>query len=255
MIRLISDDEIDYIQAQSTGLPGVDEKITVDDIVVCYKNGQRRHIQAKKNQSANRCWNLTDLKDELPKILAQLESSPQALVELYSQTPFGYLKSLFDAGEDYPDLTAFNNHVESKKLQNLLNQLAEKWNRSQEETFALLRRIKIGPHHSFEDWPRVNLEELRRLVSRAETALAVLESFLNTHQSKLLSTSFTITCEDVLNHLKKHGCLRVPLYDEAEILQQFRRISAIGRHDWQRTVGEQKIQRPEFDQVLEQMEQ
>jgi len=132
MIRLISDDEIEYVQAQSTGLPGVDEKITVDDIVVCYNDGQRRHIQAKKNQPKNRYWNLTDLKDELPKIQAQLESSPQAFVELCSQTSFGDLKSLFDSGREYPDLAAFNNHGDNKKLQNLLNQLAEKWNRSQE---------------------------------------------------------------------------------------------------------------------------
>uniref|UniRef100_UPI004055A11A AAA family ATPase n=1 Tax=Candidatus Electronema sp. TaxID=2698783 RepID=UPI004055A11A len=255
IIRLISDDAIEFVQAESTGLPGVDEKITVDDIVVCYKNGQRRHIQAKKNQPKNRCWNLTDLQDELPKILAQLEISPQTLVELCSQTPFGDLKSLVDAGREYSDFTAFNNHVESKKLQNLLNQLAEKWNRSQKDTFVLLRRIEIGPHHSFADWPRINLEELKRLVSRADTALKVLESFLNKHQSKLLAQSFTINREDVLDQLRKHGCVRAPLYEESEILQQFRRISVIGRNDWQRTVGGRKINRPEFAQVLEQVEE
>ncbi|MCI5210214.1 MAG: hypothetical protein D3910_15800, partial [Candidatus Electrothrix sp. ATG2] len=220
MIRLISDEEIEYVQAQSTGLPDVDEKITVDDIVVHYNDGRRLHIQAKKNQPTNRCWNLNDLKDELPKILAQLESSPQTLVELYSRTPFGEFASLVEAGREYLDFTAFNNHVESKKLQNLLKQLAEKWNRSHEDTFALLRRIEIGPHHTFKDWPRINLKALQRLVSRADTALEHLESFLNKHQSKLLSQSFTITRENVLDHLRKHGCLRVPLYEEAEILAQ-----------------------------------
>ncbi len=255
MIRLISDEKIEFIQAQSNGLPGVDEKITVDDIVVCYKNGQRRHIQAKKNQPKNRCWNLTDLQDELPKILAQLEISPQTLVELCSQTPFGDLKSLVDAGKEYPDLATFNNHVESQQLQKLLGQIAGIWNRSQEETFTLLRRIEIGPHHTFADWPRINLQDLHRLVSRADTALEVLESFLNTHQSKLRSPSFIITRDDVLAHLRKHGCVRAFLYEEAEILEQFRRISAIGRNDWQRTVGGEKILRPEFDQVLEQVEE
>ncbi|MCI5124332.1 MAG: hypothetical protein D3925_07620 [Candidatus Electrothrix sp. AR5] len=101
IIRLISDDEIEYVQAQSTGLPGVDEKITVDDIVVCYNNGQRRHIQAKKNQPANRCWNLTDLQDELPKILEQLASCPQAIVGLYSCIPFGGKRSLPLVNLDY----------------------------------------------------------------------------------------------------------------------------------------------------------
>ncbi len=253
MIRLISDDKIEFIQAQSTGLPEIDEKITVDDIVVCYKNGRRRHIQAKKNQSANRCWNLTDLQDELPKILAQLENSPQAIVAFYSRTPFGEFASLVEAGREYPDFAAFK-HETGKNLEDALASLATCWGLPLADTFAMLRRIKIGPHHSFEDWPRINLEELKRLVSRADTALAVLESFLNTHQSKLRASSFIITRDDVLNHLREHGCLRVPLYEETEILEQFQRISAIGRNDWQRTIDGKPFQRPEFDQVVEQME-
>ncbi len=255
MIRLINDEEIKFVQAQSTGLPDVDEKITVDDIVVCYNDGQRLHIQAKKNQSTNRCWNLTDLKDELPKILAQLESSPQAIVALYSRTPFGEFASLVEAGREYPDFAAFNNHIESKKLQETLVTLAACWDLSLSETFTLLRRIKIGPPHTFDGWNRDNLENLQRLVNRPATALEHLESFLNTHQSKLRASSFVITRDDILDHLSKHGCIRVPLYDEAEILEQFQRISAIGRNDWQRTVGGQKIQRPEFDQVMQHVEE
>ena len=85
MIRLLGDEEIDFVQAQSTGLPGVDEKITVDDVIVGYTDGRRRHIQAKKNQPRNRNWAITDpaLREELPKILTQLESSPQTVVELF----------------------------------------------------------------------------------------------------------------------------------------------------------------------------
>ena len=36
IIRLLGDEGIDFVQAQSTGLPGVAEKITVDDVVVVY---------------------------------------------------------------------------------------------------------------------------------------------------------------------------------------------------------------------------
>jgi hypothetical protein len=74
LIRLISDNNgISFIQAESNGIPGVDEEIVVDDIVIEYKNGQRRYIQAKKNQSQNRAWSLNDLADELIKIRDQLE--------------------------------------------------------------------------------------------------------------------------------------------------------------------------------------
>ena len=51
LINLLNDDEIDYIQAESNGLPSIKEEVPVDDIVIVYKNGDRRHIQAKKNQT------------------------------------------------------------------------------------------------------------------------------------------------------------------------------------------------------------
>jgi len=107
---------------------------------------------------------------------------------------------------------------------------------------------------NFEYWKYYNLQDLQRQVNQPATALEHLESFLNTHQSKLLSQSFTITRDDVLAHLRKHGCLRVPLYEETEILEQFQRTSAIGRNDWQRTIGGKPFQRPEFKQVVEQVE-
>ncbi|MBA7556456.1 hypothetical protein ES705_49164 [subsurface metagenome] len=110
IIRLINnDDEISYVQAESNGLPGIDEKVPVDDIVVVYANGFHRHIQVKKNQPQHRSWSLSDqhLIEELPKIRDQLESSEDAIVELCSGTPFGHLRSLADASREYPDLNAF----------------------------------------------------------------------------------------------------------------------------------------------------
>ena len=44
LIRLINDEDgISYIQAESNGLPGIDEYISVDDVVVVYADGRRRH--------------------------------------------------------------------------------------------------------------------------------------------------------------------------------------------------------------------
>jgi len=49
LIRLINDEDgISYTQTESTGLPGIDEKISVDDVVVVYADGRCHHIQAKK---------------------------------------------------------------------------------------------------------------------------------------------------------------------------------------------------------------
>jgi len=69
LIRILVDDDIDYIQAESNGLPSIKEKVSVDDVVIVYKNIHRRHIQVKKNQPTHRAWSLADLNDELPKIL------------------------------------------------------------------------------------------------------------------------------------------------------------------------------------------
>jgi len=49
LIRLLEDDTIESIQVNSTGIPGEYSSVTVDDIVVLYKNGHACFIQAKKN--------------------------------------------------------------------------------------------------------------------------------------------------------------------------------------------------------------
>ncbi|HEY3389013.1 MAG TPA: hypothetical protein VGK38_05540, partial [Prolixibacteraceae bacterium] len=108
LIQLLRDESISAIQAQSNGLPGVDEEISVDDIVVVYTDGHRRHIQAKKNQPKNKEWSLSDLRDEWPKVRKQLESNKDSIVELDSRTPFGDIQSLVEASREYPDLHAFS---------------------------------------------------------------------------------------------------------------------------------------------------
>ncbi|HEY9295768.1 MAG TPA: hypothetical protein VIQ31_05240, partial [Phormidium sp.] len=76
LIRLLEDNTIQSIQVNSTGLPGEDSSVTVDDIVVLYPNGDAWFIQAKKNQTNHKAWSFSDLelKDELCKARDQLES-------------------------------------------------------------------------------------------------------------------------------------------------------------------------------------
>ncbi len=114
LIRLINDEDGIYcIQAESNGLPAIDEKISVDDIVVVYTDGHRRHIQVKKNQPQNRAWSLSDqsLADELPKIRDQLESKDDSILELSSRTTFGDLQSLAEASREYRTTMHFYGEV------------------------------------------------------------------------------------------------------------------------------------------------
>lgn len=256
LIRLINDEDgISYIQAESNGLPGIDEKISVDDVVVVYADGRRRHIQAKKNQPQNRTWLLSDesISTELPKIRNQLESKDDTLVELYSATPFGDLKSLADVSREYPDLNAFRRES-GENLKTSLTTIANKWERSEAESLNLLRRLEFGSHHSHEDWYRQNRQDLARLVTHVDIALPVLESFLNAHQSKLQATTLTIRRDDVIQHLAQKGFVKALMKSEEEILQEFRQASCIGRA-WQRTVGGRRIERAELNELIRLIEE
>ncbi|MDD5391757.1 MAG: ATP-binding protein [Thiothrix sp.] len=248
VIRLLSDDNIDYIQAESNGIREFSERVTVDDIVIVYKNNHRHYIQAKKNQSQNRAWSFADLGDELVKSKEQLCADSTALVYFYSSTPFGEFKSLADACREYPDFPAFQREAGNRQNDSLVN-LAERWQESAENSFKLAQRIEFGSHLNFEEWKRQNLQELERLVTKPDTTLAILESFVNAHQSKQVGTSFEIRSEQVFTELRKHGVISAPTYVTQEILDKFADISRIGR-DWNRSVGGRQIARPELGEVL-----
>jgi len=251
LIRLINDEDgISYIQAESNGLPGIDEYISVDDVVVVYADGRRRHIQAKKNQPQNRPWSLSDrsLADELPKIRDQLVSKDDTIVELCSQTPFGELQSLADASREYPDLNAFR-RASGENLITSLTTIANKWECSEEDSLNLLRRLEFASCLSFKDLDRQNKQNLARLVSHADIALPVLESFLTAHQSKLQASTLTIWRNDVIQLLEQKGVLKALMKNESEIIEQFRQASCIGR-TWHRTVGGRQIERIELEQLI-----
>jgi hypothetical protein len=96
LIRLLEDNTIQSIQVNSRGVPGEDSSVTVDDIVVIYKNGHACFIQAKKNQTNHKAWSFSYqlLKHELCKARDQLESRANFKVKFYSRSPFGDLAIL-----------------------------------------------------------------------------------------------------------------------------------------------------------------
>ncbi|CAA6810026.1 MAG: Unknown protein [uncultured Thiotrichaceae bacterium] len=253
MIHLLSNSDIDYIQAESNGIRGFSERVTVDDIVIVYNDNHRRYIQAKKNQSRNRAWSFADLGDELVKCKEQLCSDTTSLVDFYSATPFGDFESLAAACCEYPDFSAFQR--EAGNSQNgLLANLSGRWEESVEHSFELAQRIKFGSHHSIDEWERLNIQALQILVTKPETALAVLERFVNKHQSKQEGTKFEIRTEQLLSELHKDGSILAPTYIETEIQEKFVEISRIGR-DWNRSVGGKQITRSELAEVVQGIEE
>lgn len=249
IIELLTDDTIEYVQVESNGLKGINEKVTVDDIVVVYLNGARRHIQAKKNQKQERVWSIKDWGSELPKILSQLEAGKHITVELYSSTPLGELTTLPRECRSNQNFSEFKRQL-SKANTNALSILEKEWKRSEVEVFNLLKRLRTGSHHNTEEWGKVNKDSLSRIVTHPSLALDTLEAFINKYQSKDLINKLDIRSKDVLEELASKGLTRLPNFSEREIVEQFKRTSAIGRKDWKRTIAGQKITRKELGDTL-----
>jgi hypothetical protein len=122
LIRLLEDDTIESIQVNSTGIPGEDSSVTVDDIVVLYKNDHACFIQAKKNQTDHKAWSFSDkvLKDELCKARDQLESRANSEVKFFSRSPFGDLASLVENCGYFSEYSAFHREADKNQRESLV---------------------------------------------------------------------------------------------------------------------------------------
>jgi hypothetical protein len=255
LIRLLEDNSIQGIQVNSVGIPGQDFPVTVDDIVVLYKDGHACFIQAKKNQTDHKAWSLSDekLKVELLKACEQLESRENSEVKFYSRSPFGELKALVELCQQFPDYSAFNRDAPGKQS-GALKQLSNIIKRSEEVTFNLAQRVSFGPTYEFEDWDRENDANLDRLVPRADLVKDILERYLDSHETNLRDSKYVITREDVLSQLAEKGLSPTPKRSEAEILEAFKVASGIGRY-WLRTIDGKPIPRLELSQLIALIEQ
>lgn len=249
VIKLLSNDNIDYMQAESNGLPDINESVPVDDIVIVYQNGNRTHIQSKKNQTKERAWSIKDWGSELPKILEQLEQGDHITVELYSATPLGDFKTLIDACKEYSDFYHFTEALSADKKK-VLDVLVCEWAKNHEEVYNLLKRLQCASPLNLEDRIDQNYKDLGHVISQVDLALPVLESFINRHQSKSLANKLEIRAKDVMEELSQKGLTKVPSLSENEIIKQFNQTSAIGRNDWKRTIAGEKIDRTEFNDIL-----
>lgn len=255
LIRLLEDNTIEAIQVNSTGIPGENLLVTVDDIVILYKNGSACFIQAKKNQPDHDNWSFADaeLKKELCNARNQLELRENSKVIFYSRSPFGELKKLAENCNYSPDYSAFSRNAAQNQLDSL-NRLAKILERTVEITYSLVKKISFGPTNEFEDWDRQNKSDLQRLVPNVDVALPILERYLVSHETNLRDSRYLITRSDVLTELANIGLSPTPKRSEAEILTTFKQASMIGRK-WLRTIDDKLISRPELPQLIELIEQ
>ncbi len=255
LIRLLEDDTIESIQVDSTVIPGKDSSVTMDNIVVCYKDSRACFIQAKKNQPKHEAWSFSDreLRKELCKGRDKLESRENSKVKFYSCSPFGELKKLVEDCEYLSEYSVFRQDASKNQLESL-ERLTKILDRSEEITYSLVQQISFGPTYSFDDWERQNQLDLERLLPKANLGMLVLERYIQNRETHLRDTKYVIKRLDVLAELARHGLNPTPKRSEAEILAAFKNASNIGRY-WIRKIDGKAIPRSELPKLIELIEQ
>ncbi len=254
LIKMISDDTIDYIQGESTGIPGSDNPVDVDDVVVSYNDGKKLFIQAKKSQTDHAKWKINDPKlvPELIKAKSQLESEPESKVCFYSQTPFGDLAKLSEKRPQYLSYKSFDDSAPST-LKNPLANLAKILGVSASEAFEIVSKLEFGPCHTFKEWDRLNLQDIDNVVPNKMSARDDLERMLGNHEAGLRNSKVTINRTDVLKELAERGIEPTPKRDIKELSKELERASTIGRQ-WTRDIAGEIIDRPELSEIVDLLE-
>ena len=250
--QLLSENELEWVQIESVVLPGEEEYVYVDDIVLCFKDGTHRYIQAKIHQTDRRAWSISDLADELIKARNQLETDPPGKVIFYSQTPFGAFAKLIEDSRDYETYEAFLK-LAPDTLLDPFNALTKVLDRSPQVTYSICKQMEIGPHHTLDYWDQVIRNDLLRVIPNPDKALPVLERLARKNQAGL-GCPLRLTRSDVEAELEKHGIVRAPQLTETEILEYFKRASSIGRKDISREIAGEKLNRDEINQIAEFLE-
>ena len=249
---ILEDEEWEWVQIETITIPGQEEIVSVDDVVVCHSDGTYRFIQAKKNQTDRRNWSVSDLKDELLKTRDQLEKGPKGRVRFYSRTPFGELGKFL---EDTPDFETYDSFIHNAPttLKDTLSKLSKIIDRDKQSTFDLFLNVDVGPHHTFDDWDDLIIKDLKRFTHDPGRALSILEGLARKNQAGL-GGPFRLTRDNLISALIKNGLPLSPSKTEEEIIKSFREASRIGRDSTSRDIANIKIDRGETNQIISLLE-
>jgi len=249
VVDMLLDEKVTGIQVDAVSLPDEDYLIYGDDIVVLFKDGNKRFVQAKVNQADHQYWKLTDavLKKELISARNQLLVDPECDFYFYSRTPFYLLQRLIEEAKLYNDYQSFLSAA-PKRQKDTLNDLAALWENSHTDAFLLVKRIGIGDHHSSEGWQKHSLELLRANFSQPETALELIYNYVDRQHSKLGDPQYVIERQVIIRMLETHGIYHALGFKQQEVIAAFREFSSQGRQ-WIRTIGGATIIRAELESL------
>ena len=249
VVKMLLNDDISGVQVDVISTPGIDEHVFGDDIVVLFKDGKKDFIQAKVNQKNHNYWRLSDavLIKELIAAKHQLLASKFSQFSFYSRTPFNVLQRLSEELNLYPDWTVFNRES-SKNVKEAFTEIQEIWELDQLKSFALIKRISIGDHHSSSEWEYYCLQLVQSTFSKPKTALELIINYIDRQHSKLGTPVHVIDRSNVIDMLEQHGIYSALKFNEKTLVEQFKTFSLQGRQ-WVRTVGGDTFVRQELEQL------
>ena len=249
VVRLLYEDDLDWVQIEAIASPDTQERILVEDIVVGHKDGHKIYIQAKKNQPDHRAWSLSNLKEMLFNAKNQLKKDPIGQVFFYSRTDFGDLKKITDAADLYKIFSVFNSNA-PKTTKNIFDKFKQLLNISCEEAVVILNKIKIEPKHDFKDWERIIKEDLKRYFPMHNRVYDFLMRLITLQSTRLGQIPSVFKKDYLLETLAKEGFCKAPALEEAKILEKFKTASQFGRN-YDTRIGGQKISRDEVIAILD----
>lgn len=230
----------------------------VDDVVIGSANGQIICCQCKKNQSNNREWSFSDLKDELIKAVKTLASDPKTQVRFYSRTPFGELATLKEYSKTQPDEIGYAQSLgkKSRAIDLKIKELIDTQN-ANISTFAFLNRCNFIPKDST-DSKRELTERLRVLANNPEAAFDALYRHINQLGSRTgegindssASPRHRLEKDDLLEIINRVGSYLLPSINSKEARKSFASTSSIGR-EWRRDIAGTRVPNHLKERILE----
>lgn len=256
-IRMLSDENISWIEVDSTSIGPDGKPVDVDDVVVGYRSGETLNIQCKKNQGGFTAWDFSDLEDDLRKAGRTLTSVPTAKVAFYSRSPFGELRKLQEHASQLPDQNAYSATLPQsfKKLDQQLSALWSSASGNFEGIHDLLSRIQYVQTAELPEMERTQLETLALRVTQSKAAHAALWKTLDQLGGRLVGSFATevkhrLTRDAAFSILRDVGSSFAAPKSEADLLTAFNDVSTIGR-SWSRTVAGHRFQRKATQGLLE----
>lgn len=244
-LSILSRDDYQWLEVDSTALDGDNTRISVDDVVIGCTNGTLIACQCKKNRTGFKEWSVTDLGDELIKATTFLANNPKSRVRFYSRSGFGALANLREHAQTQPDEATYRQSL-TKEHQKTDQALASYLQGEDIVTFEWLQRTAFETSYEFEREKERLKERLAYMVSNVEVAYDILWTKLDELCARTYRASPTalpshrLDKADLKKILQDSGAALVPPMSEHFVQQAFVTTSAVGR-EWRRDIAGRRL--------------